>query len=323
MICLSGLSRLCGCLLLALLVDGNHLRAPGSHRHHAGMKSFFAGAFLFLLPLSAVSQTITAAEAIHRIQQRYPHPVPDTVDTIKAGDPATPVTGIATTFLDTMEVLKEANRRGLNLVISHEPTFYNHRDDTTFFADDPVYKEKRAFIEQHHMVVFRLHDEIHETAPDHIELGLLDALGWQGSAKQGDPFHVTIPATNLETLAKQLQGKLKASITMRVVGDPKLMITHIAIVPGAAGLETQVSALRPDEVELEIAGEASEWETVEYVRDAVNQGRHKALILLGHEPSEEPGMEKCAEDLRAVFPGMKVEHVVAGNALWLPAHPPK
>ena len=89
--------------------------------------------------------------------------------------------------------------------------------------------------------------------------------------------------------------------------------------PGAAGLETQVTVLRSDTVELLIAGEASEWETVEYVRDASAQGRHKALILLGHEVSEEPGMEKCAEDLRPVFPGMKVEHIAAGNPLWFPS----
>ncbi len=270
-----------------------------------------------LLPISGVAQTSTAADVIHLIQQRYPAPVADTVDTIKAGNPSTPVTGLATTFLDTMEVLREANRRGLNLVITHEPTFYNHRDNTAFFSSDPVYKEKLAFIEQHHMVVFRLHDEIHGTAPDHIALGLLEALGWQSYAQPNDPFHVTIPPSNLAALAKQIQARLKAN-TLRVVGDPNLVITHVALAPGAAGLETQVTALRPEAVELLIAGEASEWETVEYVRDASAQGRHKALILLGHEVSEEPGMQKCAEDLRAVFPTMKVEHIPAGNPLWFP-----
>jgi putative NIF3 family GTP cyclohydrolase 1 type 2 len=274
-----------------------------------------------LLPSCGAAQTSTAADVIHRIQQRYPAPVADTVDTIKAGDPATPVTGIATTFLDTMEVLREANRRGLNLVVTHEPTFYNHRDSTAFFSTDPVYKEKLAFIEQHHMVVFRLHDEIHGTAPDHIELGLVEALGWQGYIQPNDPYHATIPPISLAALAKQLQTRLKAN-TLRVVGDPNLMITHVALVPGAAGLETQVTALRSEAVELLIAGEASEWETVEYVRDATAQGRHKALILLGHEVSEEPGMEKCAEDLRLVFPAMKVEHIPAGNPLWLPGETP-
>jgi putative NIF3 family GTP cyclohydrolase 1 type 2 len=269
---------------------------------------------LLMLPLTGAAQTLTAAEAIHQIQARYPHPVPDTVDTIKAGDPATPVTGIVTTFLDTMAVLQEANRRGLNLVITHEPTFYNHRDATTFFAGDPVYQQKLAFIQEHHMVVFRLHDEIHETPPDPFGVGLLDALGWRSYAKPEDPYHVTIPATPLATLAEQVKTRLHAT-TMRIEGDPRLVVTHIALAPGAAGLETQVTALRPDDIQLLIAGEASEWETVEYVRDAVTQGRHKALFLLGHEVSEEPGMVKCTEDLQQVFPGLKVEHVAAGNPL--------
>src|SRR6202167_101016 len=274
-----------------------------------------------VLPICGATQTSTANDVIRRIQQRYPAPVADTVDTVKAGDPATPVTGIATTFLDTMEVLREANRRGLNLVITHEPTFYNHRDNTAFFSSDPVYQEKLAFIEQHHMVVFRLHDEIHGTEPDHIALGLIEALGWQSYIQPNDPFHATIPPMSLAALAKQIQAKLKAN-TLRVVGDPNLVITHVALRPGASGLEKQVTALRSGAVELLIAGEASEWETVEYVRDASTQGRHKALILLGHEISEEPGMEKCTEDLRSLFPKMKVEHIVAGNPMWFPGEAP-
>jgi putative NIF3 family GTP cyclohydrolase 1 type 2 len=272
--------------------------------------------YSLLAPLG-VAQTLTAAEALHQIQERYPHAVAGTVDTIKAGDPSTPVTGIATTFLDTMDVLREANRRGLNLVITHEPTFYNHRDSTTFFADDPVYKEKLAFIEQHHMLVFRLHDEIHATPPDPFPVGLIEELGWQKYMKADDLHHVTIPPQRLADLAKELQTKLQVN-TLRVEGNPNLVVTHIALAPGASGLERQVTLLRPDDTELLIAGEASEWETVEYVRDASAQGRHKALILLGHEVSEEPGMEKCAQDLRVLFPQLKVEHIVAGNPLRLP-----
>jgi hypothetical protein len=43
------------------------------------------------------------------------------------------------------------------------------------------------------------------------------------------------------------------------------------------------------------------------------QGRRKALILLGHEVSEEPGMEYCATWLRALFPGIPVEFIKAGS----------
>jgi putative NIF3 family GTP cyclohydrolase 1 type 2 len=275
-----------------------------------------------LLPLAAVSQTITAAQALHSIQRHYSGAVPsDTVDTVKAGDLATPVTGIATTFLDTMDVLREAARRGDNLVITHEPTFYNHRDDTSFFADDPVYREKLAFIQQHHMVVFRLHDAIHATPPDHIAVGLIKALGWQSYAKADDPFFLTIPQTTLAQLARELQTKLHIQ-TLRIVGNPSLPVTHVALRPGASGLQKQVQVLRRDDVEVLIAGEASEWETVEYARDASAQGRPKALILLGHEVSEEPGMEQCAEDLRGLFPQLKIEHILAGQPFWNLENPP-
>jgi len=287
-----------------------------------GMRMVAICAVLVLASVPVVAQEMTAADALAKVKLRYPAVLPaNTVDTVKAGDPATKVTGIATTFMDTLDVLREASKRGLNLVITHEPTFYNHLDQTTLFTDDPVYKEKLAFIEEHHMVVFRLHDAIHRVPPDAIAMGLIERLGWKGYLRAADdPFFVTLPPVTLAQLAKELQGKLGAG-TMRVVGNPALVVTKVGMRPGAAGLAKQVSVLERDDVEVLIAGEASEWETVEYARDASAEGRKKALILLGHEPSEEDGMEQCARDLRGVFPGVKVEHIVAGNAMWAPEHP--
>lgn len=273
--------------------------------------------------LSPAQTKITATEAIQKIQRLYaPASPPKTVDTVKAGDPSIIVTGIATTFLDTMDVLREAAQRNENLVITHEPTFYNHPDDTTFFKDDPVYQEKLAFIEQHHMVVFRLHDEIHMARPDPIGVSLVEALGYTKYLDDPkDPSRVTIPAISLRDLVQAIQTKLHTR-TMRVVGSPDLMVTHIALRPGASGLERQVIALRQDKVNVLIAGEASEWETVEYARDAAAQGRTKALILIGHEPSEEPGMEQAAKDIKGIFPTLKVDHILANQSMWSPYEPP-
>jgi putative NIF3 family GTP cyclohydrolase 1 type 2 len=277
---------------------------------------------LVVLQSAAPAQTLTAADAIRRIKQRYAVTLPpNTVDTIKAGDESTAVTGIATTFLDTMDVLREANRRGANLVITHEPTFYNHLDDPSFFADDPVYREKLAFIQQHHMVVFRLHDAIHIVSPDHIATGFIHTLSWESFMVDGNPSLLTIPKTTLLKLSRELATKLDAR-TVRVVGDPNLAIMHVAIRLGAAGLQKQVLALRGDNVEVLLAGESAEWETVEYVRDASAQGRKKALILLGHEVSEEAGMKQCAEDLRPLFPNLQVLHIPAGQPMWSPGNPP-
>jgi len=54
-----------------------------------------------------------------------------TVDTFKAGDPQTRVAGIAVTMMSTLDVLKRAAANGQNLIITHEPTFYDHLDHPT------------------------------------------------------------------------------------------------------------------------------------------------------------------------------------------------
>lgn len=63
---------------------------------------------------------------------------------------------------------------------------------------------------------------------------------------------------------------------------------------GAPGSEPQIEMLEDPEIEVLVAGESREWETVEYARDAAQQNRNKALILLGHLNSEEAGMKWCA-----------------------------
>src|SRR4051812_4173368 len=49
-----------------------------------------------------------------------------TVDTFKAGDPGTVVTGVAVTMMATLDVLQRAVAAGDNMVITHEPIFFNH-----------------------------------------------------------------------------------------------------------------------------------------------------------------------------------------------------
>jgi putative NIF3 family GTP cyclohydrolase 1 type 2 len=123
-------------------------------------------------------------------------------------------------------------------------------------------------------------------------------------------------------LSRDLKKKLHARV-IRIVGDPNLQVTKVAYAPGAAGEATQVKALEQDDVEVLLVGEIPEWETILYARDAMQQGRKKALILLGHVTSEEPGMENCAVWLKTIFPGMRVDFVPAGEPYWTPAELPK
>ena len=256
---------------------------------------------------------LTARQVIDKIKTQIGAPVdPNTVDTFKAGDPDTPVTGIVSTFMDTYDVLREAVAAGANLIITHEPTFYNHLDQTAFLKGDPVFEQKMAYIRDHHLVIWRFHDEWHWRNPDGIIEGFTEAVDWGKYRRPYEQNIFTLPPTTVGQLAADLQAKL-SSRSIRIVGDPLLRVTDVAYVPGASGEDKELKELERDDVQVLVAGESREWETVEYVRDAAAEGRRKALILLGHEISEEAGMEYCARWLRPLFPGLRVTFIPAGE----------
>src|SRR5688572_989232 len=80
-------------------------------------------------------------------------PFKDTVDTIKAGDGQQEVKGIVTTMFATIDVIKRTVALGANFIIAHEPTFYNHRDETTWLENDDVFRFKNDLLKKHGIVV--------------------------------------------------------------------------------------------------------------------------------------------------------------------------
>ena len=241
----------------------------------------------------------------------------ETVDTFKGGNAQTPVTGIAVTMMATMDVLERASAKGLNMVITHEPTFYAHLDTPEGIeASDPVWKEKREFIEKHGMAVWRFHDHWHMRNPDGIEAGIVHALGWEKYETKESQYLFVMPETTVKELAAQVAKKLGSS-TVRVVGRPEMKVTKVGFSPGAAGSTEEIQALEKDNVEVLLVGETREWETVEYAADAVTQGRKKALIVIGHIPSEQAGMEECTKWLKGFVKDVPVEFVAAKEPWWM------
>jgi hypothetical protein len=58
-----------------------------------------------------------------------------------------------------------------------------------------------------------------------------------------------------------------------------------------------------------IIGEDHEWETIEYVADAISAGQIDGMIVLGHIASEQAGMAEFARWLRPIVPGVRVDFV--------------
>ncbi len=274
--------------------------------------------FLFYFSHVAITQMAhpTAEVIIQQIQEHLTCEwQTETVDTYKGGGPEVEVTGIATTFLATLDVLKRAKARGLNLIITHEPTFYNHLDETEQFGDDLIVAAKQKYIKENNLIVWRFHDHWHRTEPDGIYQGVIDQLEWEDFATSRRPYLYTLPEMTLQELVAQLKERFPVS-TIRVVGDPEMQFTKASLVLGSPGYLAQVASLQRDDVEVMIGGETHEWETVEYVRDAVNLGKKKALVLIGHANSEEAGMDYCAKWLKTFIKDVPVEFIPAGDPFW-------
>jgi putative NIF3 family GTP cyclohydrolase 1 type 2 len=263
--------------------------------------------------LQSSSPAITVQQVIDLIIQKTAgRQVKETVDTVKAGMASQHVSGIVVTFLATCRVIEAANQLGANLVITHEPVFYNHLDQVTWLKEDPVYLAKRRLIDDHRMAIWRCHDYWHLHRPDGIMAGVLKELGWEPFADFKELNLCTIHPMPLVKLVSFFKDKLQLN-RVEFVGDPAMSCQRVAFLPGSAGGREQILLLARTGVEVLVCGEINEWETCEYARDAVRMGRKKALITLGHASSEEPGMRWMAQWLQPFLPGVKITHIPAGD----------
>ena len=71
----------------------------------------------------------------------------DTVDTLKAGSAEREVKKLATCFIATPEVIRAAADWGADLLITHEPTYYDHRDYDGNIPNNPVMQAKKALLD--------------------------------------------------------------------------------------------------------------------------------------------------------------------------------
>ena len=260
---------------------------------------------------------LTANQIIERIQKQVGVPWRSrTVDTFKAGNPETVVKGIATSFSATLDVCQRAATSRKNLIIVHEPTFYNHLDETKDL-NGGVYQVKRTFIEKNNLVVWRFHDHWHSRRPDGILTGMVAALDWEKYQSTKNPESFELPSSSLETLVKSIQKQLEIR-SLRVIGDARMNVRHVALAAGYNDLRGIMNWLDNPDIEALIIGETREWEGVEYARDAVTAGRQKALIILGHVPSEERGMKECAQWLKTFTPEVPIEYLPGGEPFWSP-----
>jgi putative NIF3 family GTP cyclohydrolase 1 type 2 len=307
--------------------------------HTISRRKFIAlsTANLAVMPMAgsihSAASAVTAQQVVDRVKKNLESECSsETLDGFKAGDPETIVTGIVTTSLASLEVLGKAVKAGANMIVTCEPTFFSKADSMTppvrrrpgtpaATTDatpprDPVFISKADFIRDHNLVVWRFSDHWRRYKPDAFSRGLGDTLGWSKFAQTPDFSHFTLPEISLVDLASHIKKSLNSRGGMRIVGDPGLRVRRIALLPGFTAIQASIETL--PNVDAIVAGEVREWESVEYVRDTVDLGGKKSLILVGRIVSEGPGMRVCAEWLKRIVPEVDSMSILSGDPYWRP-----
>jgi putative NIF3 family GTP cyclohydrolase 1 type 2 len=256
---------------------------------------------------------VMAGELVDMILARLNTPFrPRSNDRFVAGDPLTPVTGIATLAMATFDGLKAAAAAKCNLILTADATWWGDGDDLTRLEGNATFKAKRDFIAANRLVVYRIADHLADTVPDPIAMGMAQALGWEETR---DRPGFTLPPTTLLALSRQVQERLGAR-TLRVIGDPALTVSTVAAIWGRAQQMPAIRLLRDPGVDVLMVGYTPEWEAVLYAQDQVALGLKKGMILVGQVASRQDGMQRFADWVKTVVTEVPVRHITLAEAFW-------
>ena len=188
-----------------------------------------------------------------------------TCDQLIEGNWDNQVTGVATTFMATVDVIRRAIAMGCNLIITHEPTYFTGRDHLDWVKDDPVYQQKKALINDNNISIWRYHDHMHSGNKDLIYAGLLKDLGWQKylNTELPHPHCYNIPPTTVSALVSFLKKKLGMKV-IQVVGNSKTKCSRAGILVGGGSLglgqeEMPAKLMHDQQLDVMICGEITEW----------------------------------------------------------------
>lgn len=240
-------------------------------------------------------------------------------DRILYGDAEKECTGIVTTCWANMDVIREAGKRGANLIICHEALFWNHGDHTEWLRiqQNRTFSAKTALLDQYGITVWRDHDYIHSGIPmddgsyaDGIFLGLADALGWRGYidwdssalleaahgwdgfAAEGKraPLAYVIPPMKASDVAEHLTACLNLN-GAKIIGDPDRIVSRVSVPFHIFGdANPMITMADEGKADCFLSMELIDYTLTEYVRDSAMTGTGPVIIGVGHFNLEEPGM---------------------------------
>ena len=105
----------------------------------------------------------------------------NSTDQLLLGSPEKDLSKIAVCMFPTVQVIRQAQSRGADLLITHEPLFYGINGTS---ENSIVVQMKNKLLQTSLMAVYRYHDQAHLAVEDEIALGFISEIGLQGILKK-------------------------------------------------------------------------------------------------------------------------------------------
>lgn len=251
-----------------------------------------------------------AIELIKEIQSRAEAPK-ITCDTVKSGNENKEIQKVAVAMFPTIKLIKEVSAWGADMLIIHEPTYYDHLEAG---PETALVKAKEELIEKSGLVIYRHHDRMHAETPDGIAEGELHYLGLRGTVKKTPHFASYVLTMDEKKspleIARLFEEKLGVK-KVRIAGNVTEKIKNVALCFGSPGGIFEL--ISDDGVDAMLIGEVCEWQICEYARDSTELGINKSVLAIGHIGSERDGMRLMCERLKAAHPDIEFKYFECGE----------
>ena len=239
-----------------------------------------------------------------------------TVDTIKAGDGDQSVSTVAVCWYPSLRDLQDATGLGCDLLITHEPVWWDHRDRPDGpWRDRGPGQEKSRLLEESGLVIARLHD----TWDNWPEIGIRDSLakglGFGRLVGEDETrWHATyeVPEQTLRSFAGYIAEKVAplGEDAVQVIGDPDMKVSRPSIGVGCGGPHEDMIGIGSDVLIMCFDG-ASYWSARSRFAE---QG--VGVVTLEHGTTEMWGIESLAQYIGDTWPELEVHYLDNHYRAW-------
>jgi putative NIF3 family GTP cyclohydrolase 1 type 2 len=237
----------------------------------------------------------------------------NTVDTVKCGDPERPVKKAGVAWFPSIWDIRAAIKAGCDLLIVHEPTFWEHSAAEQGWRNRGPGVAKSKALADSGLVILRAHD----TWDNWPEIGIRDSwakyLGLGKRLREGTSLRWTavyeIPETTLRDFAQQVADRVRplGEDSVQVIGQPERKVRRPAVGVGCAVPDQEMVEFGADVLVMCYDG-ASYWASRERLAEM-----GAAVVTVEHGTSEMPGLVSLRAHLARQFPAVEF--------VWIAEHP--